>query len=313
MVNSAAQVTAMVDGWKAEGKTKSEIVALAAEAEIGWSYVWGTTGQECTPGKREAATKRCSEAEASVARKKCQVLREAAPRESCSGCKYYPGGKKTLMDDCQGFVKQVCKRVGISFVGGGCTSMWNNNNNWSSKGTIDTLPETVCCVFWTSSTKPNVKSHIGFYIGGGMMIHCSGEVKKEKLSSKCTHWAVPKGLDGDIPVPTHKTIKRGSTGPDVVECQQDLIYLGYDLGKSGADGKFGVRTEEAVKSFQKTHKGPDGKALKVDGIVGSSSWWALDEAMKPAGALYTVTIMHLKKSDADALCAVYPNATAVKE
>lgn len=136
------------------------------------------------------------------------------------------------------------------------------------------------------------------------MIHCSGEVKKEKLSKRCTHWAVPKGLDGDVPV-SKPTLRRGSTGPYVVECQEDLIMLGYDVGPSGADGKYGARTAAAVAAFQKDN------GLKADGICGPLTWAALDEAVGPGPepvTLYTVIIPHLTLAQAEELQREYPDA-----
>ena len=107
------------------------------------------------------------------------------------------------------------------------------------------------------------------------------------------------------------TIKRGSTGPYVVECQTDLIKLGYDVGHAGADGKFGAKTEAAVKAFQKDH------GLKADGIVGPATWTALDEAVGPAPepgeARYTVTIEHLTEAQADDLIRQYPEAKKTEE
>ena len=59
-------------------------------------------------------------------------------------------------------------------------------------------------------------------------------------------------------------------GSDVVHCQRILKSLGYDLGSSGVDGRFGKRTEEAVKRFQDEH------GLVVDGIVGVKTWAMLE-------------------------------------
>jgi peptidoglycan hydrolase-like protein with peptidoglycan-binding domain len=134
--------------------------------------------------------------------------------------------------------------------------------------------------------------HIGFYDGKGNVIHCSVEVKKQKLSEyPWTDYAIPKGMGGVIPPgpepgpePEKKpTIRRGSRGPYVKECQEDLLKLGYDVGKTGADEIFGKNTEAAVKAFQREHKDLDGNPLKVDGIVGQKSWGAIDDAIGKIG------------------------------
>ena len=61
------------------------------------------------------------------------------------------------------------------------------------------------------------------------------------------------------------------TGSDVVLVQQILIKKGYDLGKYGVDGKFGINTEKAVKQFQSEH------GLLVDGKVGPMTWAMLEK------------------------------------
>lgn len=62
------------------------------------------------------------------------------------------------------------------------------------------------------------------------------------------------------------TLRNGDRGDYVKQLQQLLISIGYDLGKFGADGKFGDKTEVAVKHFQKKND------LTVDGIVGKRTW-----------------------------------------
>ena len=42
--------------------------------------------------------------------------------------------------------------------------------------------------------------------------------------------------------------------------------------------KFGRAIENMVLYFQMTHQGPDGRWLDVDGVVGPSTWWALEHA-----------------------------------
>lgn len=89
--------------------------------------------------------------------------------------------------------------------------------------------------------------HIGIHIGGEVIIHCSVEVKTRKTSDKgWTHYAIPKGMEGEIPVVTRPTIRKGSVGPYVAECQEALLKRGYDLWKYGADGKFGDMTVKRI-------------------------------------------------------------------
>ena len=109
------------------------------------------------------------------------------------------------------------------------------------------------------------------------------------------------------------TIRKGSRGEDVLYCQDLLMALGYDVGRSGADSIFGANTREAVKAFQSDH------SLAADGIVGLMTWDALEKAAAeagntaPAAGLYTVTIPHLPESRAEELRKAYPGAEMRKE
>lgn len=60
-----------------------------------------------------------------------------------------------------------------------------------------------------------------------------------------------------------RLLSRGSNGPEVKELQLRLTQLGYGVGT--IDGKFGTKTEWALKSFQKDH------GLKVDGLAGTQT------------------------------------------
>jgi peptidoglycan hydrolase-like protein with peptidoglycan-binding domain len=59
------------------------------------------------------------------------------------------------------------------------------------------------------------------------------------------------------------SIKRGDSGNEVRELQQELVNRGYSFPRHGVDGRFGPETEGVVKSFQKDHQ------LSVDGVVTS--------------------------------------------
>ena len=63
-----------------------------------------------------------------------------------------------------------------------------------------------------------------------------------------------------------RILSYGSSGEDVKELQKSLNNMGYSLA---VDGKFGTKTQNAVKSYQKSN------GLSVDGIVGNNTWSSL--------------------------------------
>lgn len=68
---------------------------------------------------------------------------------------------------------------------------------------------------------------------------------------------------------TKTFLQKGDTGENVRKMQSMLISCGYSCGSSGADGKFGDATLNALKSFQKNN------GLEVDGYYGQKSKSAL--------------------------------------
>ena len=60
-----------------------------------------------------------------------------------------------------------------------------------------------------------------------------------------------------------RLLGRGSKGPEVIELQKKLAQLGYSVGT--ADGKFGSKTEAAIRRFQKE------RGLRVDGLAGTQT------------------------------------------
>ena len=77
----------------------------------------------------------------------------------------------------------------------------------------------------------------------------------------------------ESPAPSNDTgsLKIGMSGEKVLSLQKDLKTLGYVIT---ADGAFGPKTDEAVKSFQRSHN------LTVDGIAGVKTMSALNAALK---------------------------------
>ena len=329
------EIATMVAMMKAAGMPLSETAWKAAKLTIGWPYVFGDRGCYCTPSNRRTAYNRTAAGKNKDSiRDRCKNFDGSA---GCGGCKWLPEGKKVREFDCRGFTYWILLQVfGWKLEGAGCTSQWNNEANWREKGELsEKLPpkDTICCVFWYKKDEKGRRTktleHTGLYYNGET-VECSNGVQYiDHLHKKWEVWAVPACVTGDIPdptpaptpAPTRKTIRRGSTGADVVKCQQDLIKLGYDLSPYGADGKFGAKTEAAVKAFQ-------GKAgLNQDGIAGKKTWEALIKAAEgpdpgpepqpepgPAPAeLFTVTIPHLVAEQANALREQYPEASIEKE
>jgi peptidoglycan hydrolase-like protein with peptidoglycan-binding domain len=68
------------------------------------------------------------------------------------------------------------------------------------------------------------------------------------------------------------TLRKGSEGVAVRGLQRFLLAGGFEVGE--IDGRFGPKTEAAVKAFQSDH------GLDVDGIVGDKTW---DKLRSPAG------------------------------
>ena len=113
-----------------------------------------------------------------------------------------------------------------------------------------------------------------------------GVVSTKMLARKPDYWGLmTKYFDyGDVKRQSlrlgDRVLKNGMEGDDVKELQADLIRLGGDCGKWGADGDFGDATELAVKAFQRAH------GLDADGEVGPKTVAALEKALaaleKPA-------------------------------
>lgn len=241
---------------------------------VGWPYIFGDRGQYCTPAHRRAANSKHG-GEHPTIKSKCKNFNGTG---SCSGCKFYPGGK-TRAFDCRGFIYWILLMIyGWELMGGGTNSQWNNASNWKAKGEIATMPRNILCVLYVH--KNGKKTHAGFGYKGETIECSSGVQHFTKMNIKWTHWAVPACVKEDVhpepapgpkPDPQNPMLKRGSSGEYVRLLQTILILLGYNLGLNPIDGKFGKKTEQAVKKFQKAH------GLAADGIVGPLTWAELSK------------------------------------
>lgn len=295
-MRTADEVDKLIEAYKAEGLSAPEIIERIAPECIGWPYVFGAWGEECTPSGRR---KRIRD-DAPTIKSSCQVLRDKDRRDSCAGCKWFPGNKRVRMYDCRGFTAWLLRQVGLDLIGGGATGQFNDARNWLRRGDIAEMPNVVCCVFRKAGGK---MQHTGMHIGDGRVIHCSRNVEDGGMSG-WTHYGIPIGLytEDQLPRETVKrTLRRGSQGEDVRELQLDLNARGYDCGT--ADGVFGKNTESAVKSFQRDN------GLTADGVVGRKTWAALESPV----LLYSVSISGATQAQVTQILKICPQAIAAEE
>jgi len=305
-MNTADYVAQEMERLKKDGTPLPLVAWRVALLCVGWAYVFGARGETCTPAHRRTRYNGTAEGkDKDNIKNKCKNFEGAG---SCSGCKWYPGGARTLFFDCRGFTYWVLLQVfGWRLMGVGATSQWNTESNWKAKGDIATMPkDTLVCLFVRNGSK---MEHTGFGYNNETIECSNGVLYFTTRNKKWTHWGVPVCIDGEITPsptpPTKPTLRRGARGEYVTLSQTMLIQKGYDCGASGADGIFGTGTENAVRSFQHDH------GLSADGIIGQKTWAALDST-EPA-AKYTITIPHLSKSQADALCSQYPGSIMTAE
>lgn len=110
----------------------------------------------------------------------------------------------------------------------------------------------------------------------------SEDVQKKRANYGQAWFNKLSGISIDVNVDTEdevavsivrSMIKTGSKGSDVTYLQSSLNSLGYNCGV--VDGIFGVKTSVQVRRFQID------KRLEVDGVVGPSTWAALEAALNP--------------------------------
>ena len=285
------QVQTMLEAIKAENYSPAGIVATIAPQCLGWPYVFGAWGEECTPANR---MRRVRDDHPTIL-SSCLALKGG----SCSSCKW---GGGVRMFDCRGFTRWLLQQAGLDIAGAGATSQWDTSANWAQRGEISQMPDVVCVLF---RRKDGRMEHTGMHIGHGRVIHCSRNVEEGTLKSGgWTHYAIPRGLYSpeEIPVsPMHRTLRKGSQGDDVRTLQTFLVAWGFEPGTP--DGVFGKKTDAALRAFQKA------QGLTVDGVCGPATWTAL---LQPV-ATYTVTASGVTWAQYRQIREICPLAEAEKE
>ena len=217
-----------------------------------WGYIWGAAGGKWTQAQQDRATRE-------------QTV------------KY---GQKWVghnVADCSGMFTWAFKQLGGYMYHGSdtmfrkyCTAKGElKKGKRTDRGTLK--PGTAVFV-WNGKTY----SHVGLYVGDNTVIEAmstiNGVTTSRVTAGKWTHWGELAGVDyvntgnEQLSVKKRETIRKGSKGQIVKECQEILDRLGFDLGSWGVDGDFGKDTLAAVKAFQKEY------GLETDGIVGPKTW-----------------------------------------
>ncbi len=259
-----------------------EKVKAWAAGRVGCPYIFGGTGQPCTPDYRRARMKQYPDY-ADLIISNCPRLKSGAA--SCSGCKWAQDGKGKQAYDCAQLTLNAMRQAEITLVSG-ANSQWLRTA-FVQRGEIKDMPRNLLSLVYREDSDGK-KHHTGLYFGDGTVTHAKGHnygVVREPLESvQLTHYGLPAGLysaeelraAGIDPGLNLPTLRRGSRGKLVEQLQKVLSFL---LSQPlAADGIFGEKTETAVKAFQKA------AGLTKDGVVGPQTWEALGakEADEPA-------------------------------
>ncbi len=130
-----------------------------------------------------------------------------------------------------------------------------------------------------------MKGHIGVYVGDGLAVECTPKWADGVQLTACNrtldgyptrtwvkHGRLPylryeSGVCVTLPI-----LRQGAQGEPVRALQRLLYAMGYPIGtKDPMDGKFGEKTDAALRAFQKSRKLPD------SGATDRATWEALLE------------------------------------
>lgn len=193
--------------------------------------------------------------------------------------------------DCQGLIEAIVRDLGGKMSYRGSNDMFRNACSYlkplaDARKDGRLVPGAVLFIVRKDGGEPTHykdklgnASHIGWYTGGRYeVVHASsskGRVISSTLKNAWTHVGWLTAIDytnntKEEPMSKNKNVlPLGSRGVQVEAIQTALIQLGFDLGKSGADGIFGPLTRQAVERFQ------GNQGLSVTGAWGEPEQAAL--------------------------------------
>lgn len=288
-----------------------ELIGFFKKAlEEGWGYIWGQWGAVWTQAKQNQKVNYMALNYGSGWKSSAAAKEDNYYYSALYGAKWI--GKPVA--DCSGLFRKAFDTFGLSISHssnriweGYCTTKGKLLNGSRTDGLL-LKPGTA--VFVHPSGKN--RTHIGLYVGNGLVVEASGTqagvIKSSVTHKKWVEWGELKAVEYEgTPLPDVKPVlKKGDKGSFVTLAQTELIQKGYDCGIYGADGKFGVMTEAAVKRFQTDNR------IDVTGVINQETWDALDK-QTPVSLLYTVSVPHLTKYKAEALVQQYAGASMIEE
>ena len=141
-------------------------------SKVGCGYVWGASGEFCSPSLRSILAKRAPSQKGNI----------------LGLCEKWDGMQ---VFDCATLIREAFEAVGIKRASG-ATTIWRT---WPfvEKGTIDTLPVGEPGIALFRAEGLDKMGHIGMTIGGGLAVDARGSSNGVLLgpvsSVKWTHWA----------------------------------------------------------------------------------------------------------------------------
>ena len=184
--------------------------------------------------------------------------------------------------------QMVCQP--LNSAGAGClysAQYYKNAGRWTNQ------PQAGHQVFFSQGNEHYVHTGIVESVDGGIVYTIEGNTS-DQVARRSYHvssgsidgygipkWDLASGSSESAPSTPNaqnkgSVLKKGASGSEVCNLQENLIYLGYNLGAWGADGDYGADTVNAVIKFQRDH------GLVADGEAGPLTMNAISDAVKKA-------------------------------